>query len=157
MGTPTNGNQTLLESHPEIAAQANGWDPSTVSPGSGRKLSWKCGSGHIWEAVVSNRSRKNYGCPICSNKKILPGYNDLKTKFPDIAKQANGWDPSLVSPMSNKKLEWKCANGHIWQAVVGNRTFKKYGCPICSNQQLLSGYNDLATRFPEIAEQAGLS
>ena len=154
MGTPTNGNQSLLESHPEIAAQANGWDPSTVSPGSNKKLSWKCGSGHIWEAVVSNRSRKNYGCPICSNKKILPSYNDLKTKFPDIAKQANGWDPSLVSPMSNKKLEWKCANGHVWQAVVGNRTFKKYGCPICSNQQLLSGYNDLATRFPEIAEQA---
>lgn len=39
MGTTTDGNQTLLESHPEIAAQANGWDPSTVSPGSGRKLS----------------------------------------------------------------------------------------------------------------------
>lgn len=144
----------LARTHPTLAAEALGWDPNTISAGSGKKLPWKCKNGHIWDAVVCNRSRKNYGCPICSNKQILPGYNDLATKFPEVAIQANGWDPTVISPMSNKKLEWKCNRGHIWSAVVGNRTFKKYGCPVCSNQQLLSGFNDLATHFPEIATQA---
>lgn len=145
---------SLASTHPELAAEAHGWDPSAISPGSGKKLGWKCKYGHVWDAVVCNRTRKNYGCPICSNKQILPGFNDLGTKFPEIASQAHGWDPRVISPMSNKKLEWKCQYGHIWSAVVGNRTFKKYGCPICSNQQLLSGFNDLETRFPEIASQA---
>jgi hypothetical protein len=146
--------KSLAETYPEIAAEAHGWDPTQISPGSGKKLNWKCSNSHVWDALVSNRTNKGYGCPYCSNKRILPGFNDLKTKFPEIAAEADGWDPTVIAPMSNKKMPWKCKSGHAWDAVIGNRTFKKYGCPICSNQQLLSGFNDLKTKFPEIAEQA---
>jgi hypothetical protein len=144
----------LSETHPSLAKEAFGWDPAKVSAGSGKKLSWICSESHTWEALVTNRAGKGYGCPFCSNKRILPGFNDLKTKFPEIAKEAFGWDSSLVAPMSNKKLAWKCQFGHVWDAVVGNRTFKGYGCPICSNQKILSGFNDLATKFPLISVEA---
>lgn len=146
--------KSLAESHPALAKEAHGWDPTEISAGSGKKLSWICSQSHVWEALVSNRAGKGYGCPYCSNKRILPGFNDLKTKFPEIAKEADGWDTSGVAPMSNKKMPWRCEKGHNWNAVVGNRTFKNYGCPICSNQQLLSGFNDLKTKFPEIAEES---
>ena len=42
---------------------------------------WKCKEGHVWDALITNRARKNYGCPICSGRKILPGFNDLKTNY----------------------------------------------------------------------------
>ncbi len=144
----------LAVTHPELAKEAYGWDPAQISAGSGKKLSWICSQSHIWDALVTNRTGKGYGCPYCSNKRILPGFNDLKTKFPDIAKQADGWDTSKIAPMSNKKMPWRCELGHKWNAVVGNRTFKNYGCPVCSNQQLLSGFNDLKTKFPEIAAES---
>lgn len=145
---------SLLETHPALAKEAYGWDPSKVSAGSGKKLSWICSQSHTWEALVTNRAGKGYGCPFCSNKRVLPGFNDLKAMFPEIALEANGWDPSQVAPMSNKKMSWKCKFGHVWDAVIGNRTFKGYGCPICSNQKLLSGFNDLQTKYPDIAAQA---
>lgn len=148
------GKQPLSVTHPGLANEADGWDPTEITAGSGRKLTWRCANSHVWGAVVSNRANKKYGCPFCSNKRILPGFNDLKTKFPEIASEANGWDPSQYPPMSNKKRSWVCEFGHVWDAVIGNRTFKKYGCPICSNQQLLTGFNDLETKFPEIAAEA---
>lgn len=32
---------------------------------------------------------------------------------------------------SNKKVWWKCKNGHEWQAIISNRTNKNQGCPFC--------------------------
>ena len=50
---------------------------------------------------------------------------------------------------SNKKVWWKCSKGHEWEAVISSRTGSDRGCPICANQKVLKGYNDLATIFPE--------
>lgn len=145
---------SILEMFPSIAVEAEGWDPANISPGSGKKLFWKCPLGHKYEAIVYNRTKKNQGCPYCSGRKLLSGFNDLATKFPEIASQALGWDPLLISPGSNKKLTWICSLKHTWEERVGNRTIKGYGCPFCSNQRVWTGFNDLATKFPEIAAQA---
>jgi hypothetical protein len=37
---------SLTETHPELAAEADGWDPTTVSFGMAKKLSWRCPEGH---------------------------------------------------------------------------------------------------------------
>ena len=47
--------------------------------------------------------------------------NSLGSKFPEIAREAYGWNPSEVSPFSNKKLLWRCESGHEWTSIVGNR------------------------------------
>ena len=79
---------SLAETHPELAAQADGWDPKTLIAGSGRKVSWKCESGHTWLATVAKRSGGR-GCPICSGRVAWPGFNDLATLNPELAAQAH--------------------------------------------------------------------
>ena len=149
---PILGVNDLQSQFPKIAAEAYGWDPSSVKSGSRQKLSWKCEKGHQYSAVVSSRTRGS-GCPVCSGLQVLIGYNDLRTKFPLIAAEADGWDPTTVTPGSTQKKNWKCDMGHQYPSAVKSRT-NGNGCPICSGKVVLVGFNDLKTRFPEIAAEA---
>ena len=148
------GYNDLATTHPKLAKEAYGWDPKTYSFGSNAKLDWRCEKGHQWNGIVTNRTRENSGCPICKNKTLLTGFNDLATTHPEIAKQAVGWDPSRVAFGSSKKLAWMCDIGHEWKSVVVSRTAGSHsGCPICANKVVLVGFNDLATTFPMIASE----
>ncbi len=146
------GKPSLAETHPELAAQADGWDPSRVSSGMGMIVQWKCLKEHTWNASIRNRSAGS-GCPVCSNRKVIPGINDLATLRPDLAAQADGWDPTTLSPGSSKSVMWMCNLGHRYPAKVADR-LKGYGCSICSGRKKKPGFNDLATTHPEIAAQA---
>jgi len=53
-----------------------------------------------------------------------------------------------------KKAWWKCKNGHEWQAQIHSRTGKsKSGCPYCSHNKVLDGFNDFATNSPELIKE----
>ena len=86
--------------------------------------------------------------------KVIPGENDLATLFPEIAKEADGWDPTTITKGSTKKLPWKCDKGHKWEATPNVRTFQGTGCPFCAGQKAWPGFNNMKTLFPKIAEQA---
>ena len=144
--------KSILETHPHLAAQAYGWNPAMQSGGTMKKLKWICQFGHIWESSCYNRT-SGRNCPVCSNRKVLEGFNDLATTHPEIAKQASGWDPKKIVSGSTKKLKWICQFGHIWESSCYNRTSGR-NCPVCSNRKVLEGFNDLATTHPEIAKQA---
>ncbi len=148
------GTNDLKTRFPDIAAEAYGWDPSLVMPGTHQKKDWKCSLGHIYISIVASRTGKGHGCPFCSGHQVLAGFNDIKTKFPDIAAQAEGWDTSIVSAKSNQKKDWKCSLGHIYSSIVASRTSIGNGCPVCAGQKVLAGFNDLKTRFPDIAAEA---
>lgn len=133
------GFNDLASLYPKIAAEWNyekngPLTPDTVTAHSSRKVWWRCSLGHEWEAMINSRTRGNR-CPICSGKKALKGYNDLATKFPEIAKE---WHPTKNSPLtpdnvmphSSKKVWWLCKNGHEWQAVIGDRV-NGSKCPKC--------------------------
>ncbi len=146
---------SLAKTHPEIAKEADGWDPNDVAPKSSKKLSWKCSLGHQYLALVSNRTAVGSGCPYCSGNKVLSGFNDLKTRFPAIAAEADGWDPTQVSSGTGKKLPWICTKGHRWKVSPNQRTTRENtGCPFCSNNQVLPGFNDLSSAFPALAKEA---
>ena len=160
---PICGNATVLKgfndlktTNPELAKEADGWDPTEYRSGSAKKLKWKCSKGHKWETAISNRRRT--GCPICSNHKLLKGFNDLKTTHPKLAKEADGWDPTEVMSGSSKKLKWKCSKGHKWEAICFSRVKgnegKGLGCPVCSNQKVLVGFNDFQTTHKDLARFA---
>jgi hypothetical protein len=93
---------------------------------------WKCDKGHNWETSPNSRTNMNSGCPVCDGRGLLSGFNDLKTLFPEIAKQADGWDPTQVLAGTHKKNNWICSKGHKWRTVVKDRTFRGDGCPSCS-------------------------
>ena len=147
------GTNDLATTHPALAAQADGWDPTTVGAGSGRKLRWKCDEGHQWSAEVELRTKQNQGCPFCSRHRVIPGVTDLATTHPDIAAQADGWDPRTIMAGSNKRFAWRCEYGHTWRTSALNRLYGR-GCPVCANRTLLVGFNDLATTHPDIAAEA---
>jgi hypothetical protein len=62
---PIVGESDLATVNPELAEQAIGWDPNTVTPSSGLKRRWRCSQGHEWTATVANRAQGS-GCPGCS-------------------------------------------------------------------------------------------
>lgn len=146
------GDNDLATTHPEIAKQAFGWDPTTLVAGSNKKMKWICSLGHLWTTQVSLRLR-NSNCPYCGNKKLLVGFNDLASRYPQVAAQANGWDPTSLTFGSGKKMKWSCELKHEYQASVENRT-RGQGCPYCSGHKCLRGFNDLATTNPTLAKQA---
>lgn len=153
--------KSLASEYPDIATE---WHPTKngdllpedVAPKSGKKVWWVGKCGHEWQAKVYARTN-GHGCPYCSNNKVLSGYNDLATARPDLAEE---WHPSkngnlmadMVAPLSNKKVWWLGKCGHEWQAVVEGRYYGN-GCPICANQVILPGFNDLKTTNPEIAAE----
>ena len=146
------GFNDLATTHPELAAQADGWDPTTLSAGSNYKVGWRCGVGHEWKATVVSRV-DGRGCAYCSGRAVLVGFNDLATINPELAAQADGWDPTTVTAGSQEKVGWKCILGHKSITTVASRSAGN-GCPVCANQVILVGYNDLATTNPGLAAQA---
>jgi hypothetical protein len=147
------GESDLATTNPFIAKQAYGWNASEFSAGSSERKQWRCNLGHIWVARIADRC-SGTGCPICSGKILLQGFNDLATTHPHLAIEANGWKAADVYAGSHKKLSWKCSKGHEWKASVSNRSRLNVGCPYCSGQKLLTGFNDLATTFPSLANEA---
>ena len=152
---------TLDITHPDLCQE---WDfdknaplkPEDVTAGSGKKVWWKCEHGHHWDAVIYSRTN-GCGCPCCSGRKAITGVNDLATLYPEIAEEwdyeANGdLAPQMVKCSSNKSVVWKCEHGHRWNAMINSRT-RGNRCPYCSGREAITGVNDLATLYPEIAEE----
>ncbi len=128
---------------PNLALEAFGWDPKTVTRSSNKKREWKCKFGHIWTASLNSRTNMQSGCPVCDNRKLLSGFNDLLTLFPQVATQADGWDPSQVLAGTHKKLNWICSESHKWSSVVKDRTLRGDGCPSCA----VNGFNPSVDGF----------
>ena len=157
--------KSLAETNPELAKQwhptLNGdLTPSDFTPGSGKKVWWKCpkGDDHEWESSISHRA-KGSGCSICYGSKVVKS-NSLATLNPEIAKiwhpTKNGeLTPHNIKSKSNKKIWWKCKKGddHEWMATPSNVSKGyKNGCPMCSGSKF-SVTNSLLNVNPKLSKQ----
>ena len=129
---------------PEIAKE---WHPTkngnltteNVEYGSGKKAWWICDKGHEYEMIVKNRTSHGQGCPICSNRRVLTGFNDLASQYPELAKEWNYEKNGDLTPLdvffgSGKKVWWVCKDcGHEWESTIVNRT-RGRGCPECAKK-----------------------
>ncbi len=130
--------------------------PTMVTPNTHDEVWWLGKCGHEWKTSVKMRNI-GHGCPYCCGRKVLSGFNDLATVNPDLAAEwhpdKNGeLQPTDITIGSPVKVWWKCRKGHEWPAQIKSRS-KGNGCPICSGKAVLSGVNDLATRFPQLASE----
>ena len=146
--------QLAKEWHPTLNGDLT---PRDVTCGTARRVWWRCKMGHEWRASVARRT-SGCGCPVCAGKSVLIGENDLKTSYPAIAAQwhptKNGaLTPEAVTPSSNRGVWWQCEKGHEYKASIASRTAHGSGCPYCANRRVLAGYNDLATKEPQLAKQ----
>lgn len=121
------------------------------------KVWWICQREHSFSAAVGKRALLNQGCPYCANQKVLVGFNDLKTLFPDKAVEFNAIKNGIVAEMitagSNKKVWWQCDKGHEWETRVADRIRSSQGCPYCLGQKAIIGVNDLKTVNPQLATE----
>ncbi len=134
------------------------FDPEKTGFASHKKIWWSCEKGHKWQAMISDRVKKDAGCPYCANRKAWPGFNDLASTYPELAAQwhpkKNGeLTPEMVTYGSVKNVWWQCELGHEWKATVGNRATKGNECPYCSGKKAWPGFNDLATLEPELMRE----
>lgn len=150
------GKQELLQ---QWDAEQNGTlTPWNVTVATHRKVWWRCEKGHAWQAVVESRTVGGAGCPYCTGKRPIPGETDLASRFPDLAMQWHpeengGLMPSAVTVYSNRSVWWRCERGHVFRMPVFGRTVRGRGCPYCTGRKVLAGFNDLATREPQVAAQ----
>lgn len=131
-------------------------EPNQVAVNSNKKYWWICSLGHEWQSTVNARSSGS-GCPTCSGKIVLAGFNDLATKNPCLAKEWNYLKngllkPEMITVNSNQKVWWVCQSGHEWEATVNNRNSGR-GCPVCSNRKVLTGHNDLFSQYPDLSSE----
>ena len=151
--------KSLAETHPfliqEWSDKNQPLTPAQITYGSNKRVWWRGACGHEWLASPKSRT-SGEKCPYCAGKRVLAGYNDLASLYPDLAMEWSPRNKDLrpegVTAGSHKKVWWKGACGHEWQAVVKNRV-QGAGCPYCSSNRLLPGFNDLASKHPELAEE----
>jgi hypothetical protein len=142
-----------MQFHPSLNGTL---DTNSITAGSNKSIWWLGPCGHEWRTNPASRNAGT-GCPVCSGNLIIVGINDLSTIEPVIAAQwhptKNGdLSPQMVTRRSGKKVWWLDAHGHEWLTAVSGRTTGS-GCPYCAGRLLLAGFNDLATKNPDLAAQ----
>lgn len=135
-------------------------DPQKLAKYSNKEVYWICSKcKYSWKASVATRS-SGHGCPACSGR-VATRDKNLEKIAPDLVKE---WHPTKnrtlkptdVLPYSERKVWWKCKNGHEWFETI-NRRNKDIICPYCSGKhrsvplkekQWLRNYN-LAKKYFE--------
>ena len=157
------GVNDLQTMFPEIAAQWHQEKNGTLSPDmvvahSSQRAWWKCERGHEWQTIIGSRTKKEKsGCPYCTGRYAAAGLNDLQSRYPEIAAEwnygKNTLRPDQITFGSGKKVWWKCKEGHEWLASPNSRTGMHSNCPYCTKRKVITGVNDLQTKYPEIAAE----
>ena len=131
--------------------------PQNVKKNTDKKVWWRCEKGHEYQSSIVNRTKSNGTCcPYCLGNKVLKGFNDMATTNPELLKE---WDYSKntiksdeVTKGTHKKIWWICNNNHSYKATIPARRTGT-GCPYCSGNKVLDGFNDLATTNPELLKK----
>lgn len=153
------GNNDLTITNPKLAAE---WSPNNAKPANEvgewqvYEAYWICPEcGSEYRCEVRNRSVGDDSCPVCTNKRVEKGINDLATTEPDIA--------ALLSPNNERKAdtlmrsfsmgaEWICPTcGGEYPRRICEKAPDDSDCPYCHGTKVLTGYNDLATTDPDLA------
>lgn len=102
---------------------------------------------------LGRRFKASYAEPMTTSRQTRRFLVDV---YPGLAAELHptlneGIDLAKVTSGSGRKLWWRAACGHDWQAQVNNRAHGN-GCPYCANIRVLAGFNDLASRRPDLME-----
>lgn len=154
------GHNDLQSMYPSIVA---GWDhernektSDQFTAYSNEEVWWRCPLGHSYRARIDNHTLKNDGCPYCTNRELLIGFNDLLTLLPNVINQwdhlRNSVGPDQVLATVNAEAWLFCPAQHSYKASINASTGEISTCPFCNNRELLIGLNDLQTVFPGILD-----
>lgn len=136
------GINDFASAYPDAAAE---WHPTLngeLTPDKIRRRSnkpyyWLCRKGHTFYLSADKRA-KGQGCYYCSNRRLLVGFNDLKTWSPEDAAE---WDyeknpdkPEDYIFNTYHRANWVCkVCGYEWEAPIRSKVSSKFnGCNKCA-------------------------
>lgn len=99
------------------------------------KIYWKCPDclGTSKSSIVKKIQQKR--CSFCANKKLLIGFNDLATAYPELLDE---WDykknkisPSEILSNSGVVVWWNCRFEHSFKTALRNKTLRGFKCRQC--------------------------
>lgn len=121
-------------------APTNQEKPETFSTGSNKEVLWICSEGHEYEKAPKQRFKRNFGCPICTNRKIVDGVNDLLTLYPHL-KNTFDFEKNTKTIYAGKTYDVIWWTGipeigctHSFQQAVRSRVENIIGCSDCSSK-----------------------
>ena len=131
------GQPSLLQTHPEVAAQ---WDyehngdllPEHVTAESKTVAAWlcmncSCGHPHQWRSLIHNRTAAKAVCPVCAGRQHCR-CKSLEALRPDLAAEwhpkNSPLQPADFAPNSTYEAAWQCFNCDVtsWNASIRSRT-----------------------------------
>ena len=113
------------------AISYNGWSSMAAF-----KHNLSDGTSHTFEMFASALF-KNGKC-YCENEhlnKLVIGYNDIKTKRPDLIEFLNDKEDAIKHTFSEStKINWKCPDcGSVFTKSISDVTYHGLSCPNCSD------------------------
>ncbi len=142
----------LQDVRPELKSwflPSNSEDFAKISQGSTVQFEWECPQGHSFLQSANIVRRSCNPCSVCTGQRLLPGFNDLLTVRPDLAKEFSRRNPFAASKIyfsSGLKVLWECAICFTeWKTSPRNRVKTGVPCPNCFPGSFLEGivYNYL--------------
>lgn len=103
------------------------------------KTSWRCEYGHEWKSVYAN-IQQGYGCPVCGGS-----LRKQPSDYEGLAKlRGFEWLGPIV-PNNKSRTNWRCNNGHIWQAPYSSIQ-QGNDCYYCqkNTRKFVSDYQEIA-------------
>lgn len=113
------GYNDLTTTHPKLSQKIIEPNPKTITSSYNGTIKFKCNTcNHIWESKRIRYDDNSIFCPVCLNRTVLQGYNDLETLMPQIV---NSWSsknkhkPSELTKGSEEAVYLICSkdNKHL--------------------------------------------
>lgn len=126
-------------------------NPYKVTHGTRQKVWWKCNKcGNEWKSFITNTSR-GHGCPECAKihlseiKRIT--HNDFCNQITEVNPNI-----TIISQYAGNRNKVLCKcniDGYEWEAWPSH-LLRGRGCPLCANQVIIAGVNDIATKRKDL-------
>ena len=142
--------------NPELSLEwsdKNEQSADEILPTSWMRATWECPTcGGEYDAVVKDREAGDDSCPYCTGKKVLPGFNSLKIKKPDLLEEWSdvenmflGIDPDQILATYDENVWWECQRcGQKYMMSVKDRLMKQKrgheACPNCKGRRWKKTY-----------------
>lgn len=117
-----------IEEMRELARQRGGTCLSSRYTNNKTRLKWQCRKGHTWMAPSNYVVCGNW-CPHCAGN-VRRTLADMVR----LAKKRGGRCLSKQYVNNHTKLEWQCAQGHVWPASPDKVSAGRW-CPFCAKQR----------------------
>lgn len=157
------GVNDLATTDPEVAAELDpelngGLTSKHISANSKQTYIWRCpAKNHPYPATASNRTKAKSKCPVCLNRLIVPGINDLATTHPEVVAEFHPTELARTSPTkltsnSEMLIDFFCPSEHTYRARVYDRV-RASGCPECIRISNAASKQNLAMTHPTVAAE----